>query len=57
MEFGQTALQSGLVGFPSHLEIATVVACTVVGKTQKRERLRAFPLPLGVTFGRAAKRH
>jgi hypothetical protein len=34
MEFGQTAPQVRLVRFPSHLEVASVVACAVEGKTE-----------------------
>src|SRR5262245_10419879 len=54
MEFRQTAPQARLVGSPSHLEVPSAVARAVEGQAQKRERLQAFPLPLGVTLGKAA---
>src|SRR5215467_11954578 len=57
MEFRQTAPQARLVGSPSHLEVPSAVARAVEGQDQKRERLPAFPVPLGVTLGKAAERH
>ena len=53
----QTAPQARLVRSPSHLEVSSVVACAVEGKTEKRKRLSASPVPFGVTLSKATKGH
>ena len=57
MEFRQTASQTRLVGSLSHLEVPLAVARAVKGKAQKRERLPAFPLLLGMPLSKAAEGH
>jgi hypothetical protein len=57
MEFCQTAPQARLVRSPSHLEVSSVVACAVEGKTEKRKRLSASPVPFGVTLSKATEGH
>src|SRR5215468_11231787 len=57
MDLRQTAPSARLVGSPSHREVPSAVARAGEGQAQKRARLPAFPVPLGVTLGTAAERH
>ena len=57
MAFCQTAPHACLVRSPSHLEVASVVAGAVEGKTEKRKRLSASPVPFGVPRSKATEGH
>jgi hypothetical protein len=57
MEVSQTALQSGFLGFPSHLEGASTVARAVEGEAQKRQGFSAVPLPGGIPCGEPPAGH